>query len=230
VSELIIFPECRSHYQWLDKHLNDFWVQVIGKSLADSNCAGIIGAHGDKGYGYRSEWEKAGIHYYHAMALYLLTYTDVMDRPKHESLQWVIEKYPAYKEYLPVVKTVARAKLEPGTRISYLKMPAEVISDLGGNEIHVHSEESGDCELWNWYLDDHVCAALCDCDMTIKLNGDGCLLCNPDFWAEQLVEQQGFTAFESGENDSANTYFGTDRESHWQSGWQEAKSEYSEAG
>jgi len=66
-------------------------------------CAGIIGAHGDKGYCYSRTWKDAGVSFEHGMLLYMLTYTDVMDRPEHESDQWVIEKYD---EYLPIIQEV----------------------------------------------------------------------------------------------------------------------------
>lgn len=93
-----------SHYDFLDEHLDAFWKQATGKTLAESNAAGIVSAHGDKGYGYKKKWEKAGIHFYHGMMLYLLTYTDLMDRPKHESGDWVIDQYPTYRDMLPAIR------------------------------------------------------------------------------------------------------------------------------
>jgi len=92
-----------NHYQWLDENLNDFWVKVFDKSLDDAGCAGIICAHGDKGRQYKRRWENNGIHFFHGNALYLLTYTHVMDKPKHESCEWVIENYPKYKDMLPPI-------------------------------------------------------------------------------------------------------------------------------
>jgi len=92
-----------SHYDFLDEHLDAFWVKATGKTLSDSWCAGIVSAHGDKGYGYRRDWERAGIHFYHGMMLYLLTYTSIMDRPKHESRQWVIDNYGRFKDSLPAL-------------------------------------------------------------------------------------------------------------------------------
>lgn len=96
-------PKYNSHYDWLKEHLNDFWVKVFDKTLEETCCAGIIGAHGDKGYCFKWDWEQEGIPFPHAMALYLLTYTEVMDRPKWESREWVIENYPKYKEFLPPI-------------------------------------------------------------------------------------------------------------------------------
>jgi len=90
-----------SHYEFLDHHLDDFWQAVLGKSLSDSFCAGIVSAHGDKGYCYRRQWAEKGIHFYHGMMIFLLTYTDIMDRPMHEAGQWVIDNYERFKPHLP---------------------------------------------------------------------------------------------------------------------------------
>ena len=90
-----------SHYDYLELVLNNFWLHVFNKSLRDSWNAGIIGAHGDKGYGYRDTWEKAGISFHRGMMLYLLTYTgEIGDTPKHESCLWVINNY---NKYLPMI-------------------------------------------------------------------------------------------------------------------------------
>ena len=97
------FMDIVNHYKWLDKHLPTFWYAVFGASLEDTGCAGIVSAHGDKGYQYKGEWERAGIPFPHGMALYLMTYTDKMDRPKHESSEWVIENYTHYVDLLPTV-------------------------------------------------------------------------------------------------------------------------------
>lgn len=92
-----------NHYKWLDKHLPEFWLKVFGKSLQDSGCVGIISAHGDKGYQYKGSWESEGIPFPHGMAMYLLTYTDLMDMPKHDSKNWVLENYPKYVHLLPEI-------------------------------------------------------------------------------------------------------------------------------
>lgn len=89
------------HYKWLDKHLDSFWQAVFGKSLNDTLCAGIVSAHGDKGYGYMRTWAEAGICFPHGMAIYLLTYTDEMDEEKFHSKEWVIKNFPRYRELLP---------------------------------------------------------------------------------------------------------------------------------
>lgn len=95
--------EYDSHYDWLNDHLAEFWLKAFGQSLSDSGFGGVIGAHGDKAYGYRSDWEAEGIPFPHGVALYFMTYSKRMDRPKHESKEWVIENYPKYKPILPEI-------------------------------------------------------------------------------------------------------------------------------
>lgn len=92
-----------NHYKWLDKHLNDFWIKVFGKNLAESGWAGIISAHGDKGRQYLSFWAKNGICFPHAMALFLLTYTSKMDNEKDNAKDWVVTNYLNYTDLLPEV-------------------------------------------------------------------------------------------------------------------------------
>lgn len=92
------------HYQWLDKHLNDFWIKVFGKSLNDSGFGGVVSAHGDKAYGYKRRWENAGIPFPHGVAVFFLLYTDLStEEDSMRTCEWVIEKYPEYKKYLPEI-------------------------------------------------------------------------------------------------------------------------------
>lgn len=90
-----------NHYKWLDKHLNQFWIDVFGKSLNDLFCGGIVSAHGDKGRGYMRKWQESGIPFVHGMALFMLTYTNIMDEEKHKSCEWVINNYEKYSKHLP---------------------------------------------------------------------------------------------------------------------------------
>jgi len=94
-----------SHYDYLNDHLDLFWTKVFGKTLDECWFSGIIGAHGDKGYGYRKTWEDHGISFNRGMLLYMLTYTDEMSRPKHESDRWVIDNY---EHYLHVIQEVEK--------------------------------------------------------------------------------------------------------------------------
>lgn len=107
-----MFEENRydNHYNYLDDHLDKFWVRVFGKNLSDTWNGGIISAHGDKGYGYRAAWKNAGIPFNHGMMLYMLTYTKVMDEEKHKSKDWVIAQYPKYKDILLEVEQEVEAE------------------------------------------------------------------------------------------------------------------------
>jgi hypothetical protein len=96
-----------SHYDYLDKHLPDFF-KALG--LDWETHRGIIQAHGDKCYSYRQEWEEAGIPFAHGVALYLLTYCYPFDVGVRQTdwgwvapKQWVIEQYPRYGQHLPPV-------------------------------------------------------------------------------------------------------------------------------
>jgi hypothetical protein len=98
----------RSHYDWLEKHLPEIF-RKAGIEWAPN--AGIIGAHGDKAYGYQDRWEKAGIHFYHGVALYLMTYCQPYSQTCRETLndwvdpgQWVINNYKKLKHLLPAVE------------------------------------------------------------------------------------------------------------------------------
>ena len=92
-----------NHYNYLDDHLDLFWIKVFGRNLDDSWCGGIISAHGDKGRGYSWKWENAGIPFNHGMMLFMLSYTKIMDKPKHHTGQWVVDNY---SKYLPIIQEV----------------------------------------------------------------------------------------------------------------------------
>ena len=86
-----------NHYDYLDEMLNPFWKQVFGKTADEMFCGGMVGAHGDKCYGYRHKWAEEGIDYQHGSLLFLLSYTSELgDRPKYETCEWVIENYHRY--------------------------------------------------------------------------------------------------------------------------------------
>lgn len=64
-------------------------------------CAGMVSAHGDKVEQYRDYWEENGLDFNKAQIIYFLTYTKVMDLPKHKSKEWVLENYEKYASILP---------------------------------------------------------------------------------------------------------------------------------
>lgn len=95
-----------SHYDYLDDHLDLFWQKVFGKTLKETWNAGIVSAHGDKGYSYKITWANVGINYYRGMMLFMLTYTkEIGDTPKHESDDWIINNY---EKYLPLIEEVEK--------------------------------------------------------------------------------------------------------------------------
>ena len=100
---------CSSHYDYLDRMLNPFWKEVFGKTANEMWCGGIVGAHGDKCYGYKRAWAKHDIHFFRGALLFLLTYTKVMDREKHLSEKWVVDNY---SKYLPAIEKVEKELYE----------------------------------------------------------------------------------------------------------------------
>ena len=86
------------YYDYINSVINPFWVKVFQKTLDEMWCSGIVSAHADKCTGHKYEWEENNIPFYHGALLYLLTYTKIMDKPKHESCEWVIENYETYKD------------------------------------------------------------------------------------------------------------------------------------
>ena len=94
-----------SHYDWLNEHLPDFFESV---GVDWNTCPGIVSAHGDKGYGYRYQWEEAGIPFEHGMAVYLLTYVHPFGNEVRELQSgkwvapgdWVADNYYRFKAIL----------------------------------------------------------------------------------------------------------------------------------
>lgn len=88
-----------NHYEYCEAVLEAFWKLVFGKTPDEMWCGGIVSCHGDKCYGYREEWEVAGIPFKRGVLLYMLTYTEKLgETPKHASGQWVIASYQTYLE------------------------------------------------------------------------------------------------------------------------------------
>lgn len=95
-----------NHYRWLGENLNDFWIKVTGKSLQESGCAGIISAHGDKCYSYRTTWDKAGIRFPQGVAIYLLSYIEPFCQEVRHTKNgwvspgdWVTNNYNRFKDF-----------------------------------------------------------------------------------------------------------------------------------
>lgn len=97
-----------SQYDYLEVVIDEFWKRVFGKTTSEMWCGGIIGAHGDKAYGYKREWSDAGIPFNRGVLLFLLTYTkELGETPKHESCQWVIDNYPKYLPHIEAAEKLA---------------------------------------------------------------------------------------------------------------------------
>ncbi len=94
-----------SHYKYLDKHLNDFFIAVLGESLDQLGMGGIVSAHGDKGRGAAMRTRKAGIPFPHMMMLFMLTYTDYCKADWREIRMedWIVEEYKKHKDKLPEI-------------------------------------------------------------------------------------------------------------------------------
>lgn len=84
------------------KHTDAFIANVfVGDERYIDACSGMVAAHGDKVEQYRDYWHSSGMDFKKAQIIYFLTYTKLMDQPKHLSKQWVIDNYDTYAHLLP---------------------------------------------------------------------------------------------------------------------------------
>jgi len=96
-----------NHYKYLERVLPTFF--EVCEVTGGWECnGGIIGAHGDKGYGYRDRWEQAGLKFPKAMAVYMLTYVAPYGHEVRETdngwvdvADWVIDNYNRFADVLP---------------------------------------------------------------------------------------------------------------------------------
>ncbi len=65
----------------------------------------------------------------------------------------------------------------------------------------------------------------CNCDMRTKLVGDGCMVCNPEYWEDHKAYTQGSEARHQGLTLVDNPYGGTRVERSWVEGWEEANAD-----
>lgn len=90
-----------NQYEYMENYLDSFWIEIFGKNLKETFCSGIISAHGDKCYQYRKYWQENEVPFNHGCMIYMLTYTNLLDRPKHLSKEFVVEMYHRkYKEII----------------------------------------------------------------------------------------------------------------------------------
>lgn len=90
----------KSHYDYLDANLEAFVKQLPLSPLRKQMVVGSIVCHGDKCYGYRDEWEKAGVPFERGTAVYLLSYATPYAQTVRETAtgwvdvgNWVIDMY-----------------------------------------------------------------------------------------------------------------------------------------
>lgn len=94
-------PTIKSHYDYLDAVIEHFGALVLPEREQPQFNKGTVVAHGDKCYQYMDcAREDHGIDPFHFAMIYLLTYTSLMDRPKHESYNWVVTKHEHFLPYL----------------------------------------------------------------------------------------------------------------------------------
>jgi hypothetical protein len=103
---------CNSHYEYLKKHLPAFFDAVGVRGGWEMN-QGVIIAHGDKCYAYREFWERGGLHFYHGVSIYLLTYCHPFADEVRETKQsdngwidpkwWVLRSKDRFLRFLPAL-------------------------------------------------------------------------------------------------------------------------------
>lgn len=97
-----------NHYDWLDENFPGF-LKAVGGNF--DICGGIVVAHGDKAYGYKHDWNKAGIPFEHGVAIFLLTYlrpwADEVEKDgrRVDVGQWVMDNYGRFLKFLPAPLT-----------------------------------------------------------------------------------------------------------------------------
>lgn len=108
--------EITSHYAYCDLILNYFWKQIFnGRTLEETNCAGIISAHGDKCRQYQRKFESNDIDFCHGTLMYLLSYTEVFDDENRYNIpDWIIRKYPIYKSMIENAENEFKKEIKRG--------------------------------------------------------------------------------------------------------------------
>jgi hypothetical protein len=71
-----------NQYVWLHENLATFLKNV---GIDPGYSEGLISAHGDKAYGFRSLFQELGIHFFHGCAIYLITYCSPYSREVRET-------------------------------------------------------------------------------------------------------------------------------------------------
>lgn len=92
-----------SHYDYLDIIVDPLSKLLDARNITKQLDIGFIGAHGDKCYGLmgRKPWLVKG----RLALMYLLSYTDLMDLPRHQYREWIDINLP---KYLPLMRQVEK--------------------------------------------------------------------------------------------------------------------------
>lgn len=86
---------------FLFRNEEKFFNTVFFNTRYTESCRGLVSAHSDKCEQYREYWDRYKIPFYHAILVYLLTYTKVFEEtPKHLSREWVVVNYHKYQDLL----------------------------------------------------------------------------------------------------------------------------------
>lgn len=96
-----------NHYHWLEKHFQTF-LENLG---IEGDYRGLIGAHGDKCYGFQHVFEEHGVEFSHGVAIYLLTHMgpfseEVRQRPDGSFVRfpdWFVREKDRFLKHLPAV-------------------------------------------------------------------------------------------------------------------------------
>lgn len=98
-----------NHYKWLEIHLPAF-LEACNVRGGWGGNAGIITAHGDKFYCYRSDFEAANIHFAHGVAIGLLSYCHPFSSESRDTEngwvaveEWIIENKNRFIHLLPKI-------------------------------------------------------------------------------------------------------------------------------
>lgn len=90
-----MFDEKDSHYTFIEKYGEQF-----SKEIGVPNIADLLSSHGDKAYGYRSDWEEAGIPFAKGVMIFLLSYINPYSYSVRNTAEgwvatddWVIKMY-----------------------------------------------------------------------------------------------------------------------------------------
>lgn len=94
------------HYEYLDKYFATF-LKLLNLEYYVNFVSGIIACDGDKCYGYRYEWDAAGIPFSHGVAIYLLGKMEPYCHAVRDTAngwvapdKWVIDNYKYFENVL----------------------------------------------------------------------------------------------------------------------------------